>query len=287
MFLGVKEKENYPELEVCVSTYAEVDSYQKAKYWQDMGADEITLLDTRVNRDFDLLADIRKRVTLKLRLIANTGCLLHCPFFQYHALLSTHGSQTAYSRKAGFAVDYCAIYCKYLRLLNPVNFIHSQWIRPEDLGIYEKLGIDGIKLIDRRCSTDLLVKITKTYAERKYDGNLLDLLPAFQGKSAKNLGNFLLKLRYFFHPFESDILGIIKLNKVIKKLDVYIDNARLDGFVSTLKDKDCRNKSCPECGYCAQIASAAIRFDQASLDEMLKTYAEAIKVMVKGKYGSY
>jgi collagenase-like PrtC family protease len=276
-------KDAYPDFKVSVSTYAQVDSCQKARYWQEIGADEITLLDTCLNRNFKLLKSIRSGIKVKLRLIGNTSCLPHCHLFQYHALLSAHGSQTAYSNKAGFAVDYCAIYCKYLRLANPVNFIYSQWIRPEDLGIYEEAGIDAIKLIDRRCSTATLINITRSYQKRSYDGNLLDLLPAFQGKSPKNPGNLLLKIKYYFHPLESNIFKIMELDKRMNGLDIYIDNAKLNGFIAGLKEKDCSYSSCPECGYCHKVASEAIRYDKDYLEKTARTYKSILDNIIQGK----
>lgn len=276
-------KDAYPGLKVSVSTYAQVDSYQKARYWQEIGADEITLLDTCLNRNFKLLKIIRGGIKVKLRLIGNTSCLPHCHLFQYHALLSAHGSQTAYSNKAGFAVDYCAIYCKYLRLANPVNFIYSQWIRPEDLGIYEEAGIDAIKLIDRRCSTATLINITRSYHKRRYDGNLLDLLPAFQGKSPKNPGNLLLKIKYYFHPFESNIFKVMELDKQMKGLDIYIDNAKLNGFIAGLRDKDCNYSSCPECGYCNKVALEVIHCDSGYLERTAGIYKRILENIIKGK----
>lgn len=276
-------KDIFPDFEVCVSTYAEVDSYQKAKYWQEIGADEITLLDTCVNRNFKLLKNIRNQITAKLRLIGNTSCLYHCHLFGYHALLSAHGSQTAYSHKAGFAVDYCAIYCRYLRSLNPVDFIRSQWIRPEDVNVYEELGIDGIKLIDRRCSTDTIIKITKSYYERKYDGNLLDLLPAFYGKCPRNFGNLWLKIRYYFHPFESNVFAILKLNAMIERINIYIDNTKLDGFIANLKDKDCDYSICSACGYCEKIALDVIRYDKDYMEKTVKAYRGLLDNIIKGK----
>jgi len=276
-------KDIHPDFKVCVSTYAQVNTYQKAKFWQDIQADEITLLDTSVNRNFRLLNIIRKGVSVKLRLIGNTGCLPDCSLFQYHSLLASHGSQSAYMHKAGFAVDYCVIYCKYLRLLNPVNFIRSQWIRPEDLGIYEEMGIDGIKLIDRRCSTDMLVKITKSYYEREYRGNLLDLLPTFHGQSAKSFGNFLLKLKYFFHPLQSDIFRIFRMNREMERLDIYIDNTKLDGFIRQLQNKDCDSGNCGNCGYCDSVLLDVVKYDKDHLKKMALTYNLFLSDIIKGK----
>ena len=52
----------------------------------------------------------------------------------------------------------------------------SRWIRPEDLHVYEALGVKEFKIIDRSRSTAWLLRATKAYASRRYDGNLLDIL---------------------------------------------------------------------------------------------------------------
>ena len=277
-------KETCPEMEICISTLAGVDSLAKARYWQDVGAHEITLQDTRVNRNFELLQKIRAGVSLKLRLNANTGCMHDCPFSQYHALLSSHGSQRAFSHKAGFSVEYCLINCKHARLSNPVDFIRSQWIRPEDLGIYEEIGINGVKLIDRRSSTQVILTIVRAYVRRRYDGNLVDLLPIYHGKSPKSAGNFLLKLRYLFHPFENDMPALFKLNSMMKCVDVYIDNRKLDGFLEHMRQLACDQTQCAKCGYCAEVAAEALRYDGSCLENAVQGYDALRTDIIKGKY---
>ncbi len=180
-------------------------------------------------------------------------------------------------------MDYCAIYCKYSRLLDPVNFIYSQWIRPEDLGFYEEAGIDAVKLIDRRSPTETIIKVTRSYRQGRYDGNLLDLLPAFHGKSSRSFGNFLLKLRYYFHPLESDIFKIMELDSQLAGLDIYIDNRRLDGFISGLRDKDCSYSRCRQCGYCGKIAGEAIRYDKGYLEKTSALYKNILDNIIKGR----
>ena len=40
---------------VRISTFACIDSYEKAKYWEDMGADYICVDFVKINRDFNVL----------------------------------------------------------------------------------------------------------------------------------------------------------------------------------------------------------------------------------------
>lgn len=277
-------KNKYPELGVCVSVFAGVDSVEKALFWQNIGADEITLLQTTVNRNFSLLRQIRKHTACRLKLIGNTSCLYNCPLISYHALNNAHASQSKYSHKAGLNIDYCSIFCKYLRLSDPAKFISSNWIRPEDLHFYEEIGMDGIKLVDRRCSTQHLIKIATSYSKRYFEGNLLELLPLFYGRPPQSAQkNFLMKLKYFFHPLESNMLAIAKLGVLMQDLQIYIDNRKLDGFLKKFIEQDCAYQGCAECGYCGRIAKEVITYDKNYIENLKLNYKEFLDNLAKGK----
>lgn len=277
-------KDKFPTLEVCVSVFAGVDSLEKALFWQEIGVDEITLLQTALNRNFGQLKLIRKNVKCRLRLLGNTGCLYQCPLIGYHASISSHASQTRYSNKAGFMIDYCSLSCKYLRLTKPERFIRSNWIRPEDLHIYEEIGIDGIKLVDRRCSTEHLIKIARSYSKRYFEGNLLELLPLFHGGLPLTKETLLLKLKYFFHPFESNIFAIPQLKTIVQDLNIYIDNRKLDGFIKKFMEQDCDAEVCSDCQYCDQVAKEVIQYDREYLERLKSFYRGFLNNLAKGKF---
>jgi len=267
-------KKEHPSLKTCVSVFAGVDSVNKALFWQGLGADEITLLQTSLNRNFNQLKLIRKNVKLRLKLIGNTGCLYQCPLIGYHALISSHASQRQHSHRAGLMYDYCSLFCRYLRLDEPVKFIRSNWIRPEDLHIYEGIGIDGIKLVDRSCSTEQLIKIVSSYSKRYFEGNLLELLPLFYGRSRSIRKGLLLKIRYLFHPFENDIFSLPKLNVLVQDLEIQINNRELDGFIDKFLEKDCSTIDCLDCQYCDQVAEKVVRYDKLYVDTLKDKYKE-------------
>lgn len=277
-------KDKHPHLKLCVSTIAEVDSLQKALFWQKIGADEITLSHLSLCRNFNQLSLIRKAVSCKLRLIANAGCLYQCPLSQYHTSWDSHASQLRFSNKAGLLISYYTLFCRYLRLLNPDEFIRSQWIRPEDLHIYENIGINAIKLTDRRCSSSEIIKITKAYSERKYQGNLLDLLPAFHGGIPVNRSNVWLKWKYFFHPFETNMFSIFRFVRLMEDIKVYIDNKKLGGFIKKFIDEDCSLKDCSRCLYCDKIAKEVVSYDREKIEWLRKRYKDFLDNFIKGRY---
>lgn len=277
-------KDKHPHLKLCVSTIAEVNSLQKALFWQKIGADEITLSHLSLCRNFNQLSLIKKAVSCKLRLIANAGCLYQCPLSQYHTSWDSHASQLRFSNKAGLLISYCTLFCRYLRLLNPDEFIRSQWIRPEDLHIYENIGINAIKLTDRRCSSSEIIKITQAYSEREYQGNLLDLLPAFHGGIPVNGSNIWLKWKYFFHPFKTNMFSIFRFVRLMEDIKVYIDNKKLGGFIKKFIDEDCSLKDCSRCLYCDKIAKEVVSYDREKIEWLRKRYKDFLDNFIKGRY---
>src|SRR6266545_1232641 len=171
-------KKRHPGLKVRVGVYARVDSVAKARFWEEMGADCITLESISVNRDFPLLKAIRSAIRLELQLIANSNCLMFCPLSGQHMVNLSHASQSGHASR-GFMIDYCALRCSCAKLADPSNYLRSEFIRPEDMEIYTEMGFDSFKILERGAPTALMAKRVRAYSERSYDGNLLDLIQPY------------------------------------------------------------------------------------------------------------
>ncbi len=276
-------KKRYPKLKVCVSTQAGVDSVSRAKYWEELGADKITLSFVDVNRNIGLIRRIKQSVKCELQLIANLLCLKDCPFHRYHSVLHAHASQSDYY-PGSFFIDYCSLKCTYMRLVNPVEFIRSPWIRPEDIHYYENIGLDSIKLVDRGMTSEAISFITEAYLKREYDGNLLDLMPHPSKNILFKKSSFLRKLRFFFHPFLVNIFRLEKGRRLFTGASIYIDNKKLDGFLKYFIDKDCSLQSCQECKYCEKVAKETLSIDPGSQPEKIK---EFLSELVSGEMFKY
>nr|WP_148217882.1 peptidase U32 family protein [Methanothermus fervidus] len=163
-----KETKN---IEVCVSCIAHIDSPEKAKFFEKLGASEITL-DTNINRHFDIIEAIRDCVNCKLKVIANEACIYKCPFRYFHFNLFSHVTT---SPEPIFG-DYYFERCISLRVQDPSLIIKSPWIRPEDIKEYKKLGIDSVKIAGRSNTVEWIINTAKSYMKGKYVGNLLDIL---------------------------------------------------------------------------------------------------------------
>ncbi|MBN2531924.1 MAG: U32 family peptidase [Spirochaetales bacterium] len=247
-------KKQFPGLKIKVSVIAIVDSIQRAKYFEEMGVDEINI-DYMSNRDFVFLKEVRKAVQCPLVLLVNDVCLYQCPYRTYHYNSMSHASQEWSHFNIPY-IDYCIINCTLQFIRDPKKLIMARWIRPEDLGVYEELGFSRFKISGRVMSTSWLIRAVKAYAERHYDGNLFDILA---GAALKK---------------EPD-----------KNVYCYIDNNKLDSFLEFFKTQDCKNK-CWTCHYCERIAEKAVSYNQSVADYMRKNYEDIHKNMVESRYFS-
>ncbi|TEU17128.1 MAG: hypothetical protein E3I25_03735 [Dehalococcoidia bacterium] len=249
-------KRQFPQLDVRVSTIAHVSSVARAKLFESLGADSITL-DINVNRDFTLLKAIRSAVNCGLTVLLNNLCLYQCPYEYYHHDTLGHASQS-YNPLNGYYEDYCVLRCTLDRLWDISQAIKCRWVRPEDIHVYEEIGIDMFKTSGRSMPTERILNAATAYSSRRYQGNLYDILNVITPKVG--FGN-------------SDLPGV--QNNVIGSLPrLYIDNQALEGFIDFFKKQDCLS-GCSHCDYCQRIANKVIQFDREEVDEyvaMLNAY---------------
>ncbi len=156
---------------VSVSCISEVNTPQRARYYDELGVDEITL-DTNVNRRLDVIEAIASEVSARLRVIVNEGCLPDCPYRPYHFCLFSHATRAG----AGVTEDSYYVRCVSERVNNPVLLVQQPFVRPEDLDEYRRLGVETFKIAGRANSIRWIKRAVEAYLRREYDGNLLDIL---------------------------------------------------------------------------------------------------------------
>jgi len=263
-FLAQIIKRQFSPLKISVSKYANVNSLQKAKFWEDLGADEITVPDDDLNRDFKMLRLLRENLYCGMQVFTNLACLTGCPFANHHANL-THGAQR-HEEAGGVYLEYCLANCKSIRVRSPVEIVKSGWIRPEDLGHYEEIGIDKFKLVDRSLTARALLKRVKAYSERKYTGNLADIICLHTKRTEHRFAAASLEAR------EPGIRENLRLmgDAIFAAEKIYIDNQKLDGFLGGIKKIDCRYVSCDRCGYCERYAQKAVRFSSSDQEDAIR-----------------
>ena len=296
-------KTRYPQLRVRISLFGGVDRLQKARMWEDMGADCIVLDSILVNRELRSLERIRKAVTCDLELLVNNNCLMGCALSPSHMNAIAHTAQSWHENK-GFFIDWCFLKCTEMKLRQPINYIRSEWIRPEDLHVYEQLGYDLFKIVERDIPTPVMVKRVKAYVERRYDGNLLDLIQPYGFQGVKKSDRYYARKRswsflkrFLLRPSLVNPLSMRRLKRVVDlrgmtgpvegEAPVYIDNTKLDGFIERFRSTGCRDVDCDRCGWCQEFADKAVRINEARKVEALKAYDELFDSMHSGSMWRY
>jgi collagenase-like PrtC family protease len=286
-YLGYLIKKEYPQFELSVSSYSAVDSIRKTKFWiEEIGANKITLRPSTMTRNFPLLRKIRSQTNGELQLLATQLCQYDCPLGIYHANFVSHASQDCHSLR-GFGIDWCLINCRYKLLTHPEELIKASWIRPEDVVVYENIGIDSIKITDRVRTTQQIIFVLKPYLENKFDGNLADLLFSTTASNLTERKLILKGLRFFFHPLHVNVFKLAKLKGLFSEIKIYIDNRKLDGFLDYFLEGKCKHDDCQKCGYCRNVAERAVKIDNAYKEKIDKNFKKIIESLTNGDMFRY
>ena len=268
-------KKRYPRFRVRVSAHRFTDNPRKVRFWVDNGADCIVVSEVNLHREFAILEALQKAAgDVELQLIVNNWCRQDCAIAGNHAVGLNAASQTG---GRGFPLDYCSVICNDLRVQEPVNYLRANWIRPEDLPVYEQMGYHNFKIVERNTPTQVLLERVKAYSERRYDGNLLDLVQNYAYPLSKigDKGDWAYSSRrlvkYFIKP---QAVNLLKFRKVINfgqtlgvlyprrgANPVQINNRDLDGFLDFFKTQGCQAVDCETCNYCHEWAEKVVKID--------------------------
>ena len=237
-------------LRIRVSVFVGITTVEQAQYWEGLGA-HVLALDTHVvGRDLSRIRRIVTSTRTAVELPVNIGCLLRCPLARTHAARLSHSS-----RPGAQPLDPCVLWCREQKRLDPVNLIRADFVRPEDLDRYRSLGVHHFKIVDRSCSTEVLVERVQAYHQRHWDGNLLDLLgPRGAPPRARQLP-VLDAVRHL------GLRRAVALRRdaqrlIDSSLPWVVDNRELGDL---LLPGGCRATDCEGCGHCARVATRAVR----------------------------
>ena len=165
-----------------------------------------------------------------------------------------------------------------MKLGRPDELIKARWIRPEDVGDYDEVGVDSLKLLERFRNTETLMQVVQAYEQRRFDGNLVELL-TLPRQNAYNPPN----LEYLIRP------DLVNIDLMLEMADIFgysfsdvmqIDNRALDGFAEHFKTHDCYHSSCDECGYCKRWAEKVVRVNEERHQAILKKFDAFIEAII-------
>lgn len=138
------------------------------------------VLDRSLNRDRPALEKASRQIkqkakNIKIELLANEGCIYHCPFKLAHdAQISL--ANTGLCPNQTFQTNQ-VMGCHAYFSKTPAGFFKSPFIRPEDVHAYRQTA-DTIKICGRTLGQNFLFNCIRAYAKESYPGNLLDLMDA-------------------------------------------------------------------------------------------------------------
>jgi len=288
-------KKKFRRMKITVSVIAHVNSVERARFFEELGADTITV-DFMENRNFRLLKALKEAVKCEIQLLLNDICLYGCPFRFYHYNLMGHCSQENFKIKNRRADFYCLLKCTLLRYSRPEELLRSRWIRPEDLNVYERIGIDLFKISGRTESTSWIINAMQAYSNRQYAGNLLDLLTSFE--TPKYNFNYLKRksflsefLEYLpigrhrnFYKFglnlpSGSLKNLVQLYIQARgiKNHVFIDNKALNNFINFFLEE---KTFCQEYNYCKSLAKDVIKINNSALAGYLTTIQKNLENLI-------
>ena len=203
------------------STIGQINCASKAAFYKRLGFHQI-VIDEDITRDFRKIRQICEAFGEGVVMIVNSRCRRDCPYKMFHYNHESHAS--ASQDVAGFFQHSCKMYSAS----DWMDAIKMNWVRPEDLGLYESVGVHDFKIQGRQAALcGAPVRAAEIYMKGGYSGDLYELLSLFVPRR--------------FHPVPC------------------IDNAALDGFLNWFyEDPNNCSGDCRKCGYCERFARASI-----------------------------
>lgn len=286
-FLLEMIKSRFPHFHVKAGIYAQIDTPTRAIFWQDLGADELTLESFSINRDFPRLKAIRKAVTCNLQLIVNHPCLANCSMQPYHQNGFAHSSAPGQN----IFIDYCFLKCSRKRLEQPANLIKAGWIRPEDIHYYEKIGYNNFKIIERNMPSEDMITRVKAYHKRTSPPNLAKIILPYGFKNRIKKDKFW-KLKYFFKPAQVNpfklrpLIQLAKIQGMLYPSDrepIFIDSKKIPSDFLNAMPPHCKAGFCYNCDYCLKISNRAVHIDPEFKEDVLARYDRIDRFLNSGE----
>lgn len=224
------------DFNIKVSAISHVDSITKLKLYKKLGIKRV-VVEPDLHRDFSTLKNMAAFWGKGLEIIVNDICYKNCPYKIFHYNHEAHTNKDTQS-----VFNYYFMRCGIQKSENFANYLKLNWIRPEDLDLYENVGISNFKIQGRPyVKSGDIMRTLLAYSSKTYEGNLLDLL-------------------HLFAPYDS-------------VHQPYIENKKLNGFIDAFyygKVKCMDN--CDSCGYCDDYAAQAIHESRDKLEVASRYY---------------
>jgi len=223
----------YPEVNINVSTIAGVQDIESFNRYTGVKPARIILHHNMVRniKTLKFLIEHSKKTGIELELMVNESCLNLCPNREEH-----------YNCLGDNRDDHkFHLACNSKKIQQPYNFLFANFIRPEDLSFYHRLGINMFKITGRSKPAWWLEEVVAAYLNQSYPGNLIRLLgidPALKAEEWIYISNS--SLEGFLENLPWDLESQMKyckeyILKLYKNKDFYVNNE----FVEFYIENDC------------------------------------------------
>lgn len=250
---------NYcPSVNVTVSTFTGIDSEKRLLQWAKLPNVKAAVVDVSVYRNIPLLkklVEMGRKHNLAIKVIANLGCMSDCMRTEEHAIIkdlaSVNASELHYAP--------CTFYCLKHLLENPDELLRLPLIRPEDLNVYESIGIEGVKLVDRAQPTTWIERVVECYLDGCFGGNILDLTCNITTFNSGRMTNAQVE--------EIDIAEIIKSRAGVLKYREMLPELMQVSIDHSYNFLSCDN-TCDTCKGCSD--TSAVKYDKKRRAKVLQ-----------------
>lgn len=255
-FLLKLSKQMDPSYPVSVSRVLATNDPEQLRQAMDVGADRVCL-GLSVIRQLNALEHMAQMYGDKVQILANDACAYGC----MRQIEHSHRSGVASGEEgSGYYMPDCTMWCALEALKDPVRFIKSNFIRPEDLGAYRDIGIEHFKLTDRNKPTEWILNVLGAYQQGAYRGNLSDLLGLLS-----TFGRDIVPTEEVRAEAEerevSSVEDVGRISALVPGMvNLYIDNAALGGYLDRVRD--CNHFCRPSCDVCYELTEDVVRIDK-------------------------
>lgn len=236
MMLELIRNKLHSDIELEASTIMHIDTVTQIRYMFEKYGVRKICCNLNKNRDFRFLEAASRYCHdngIILELMANEFCGVGGPDYSTHCVYRDscyicHATNSTLEDTMMFD-EYPMKLCTKSRDENPANWLRLKFIRPEDIKVYNDIGINHFKITGRTGSSQYILRTLKSYLDESYDGNLLGL----------------------WKPLES-----IKDGSVESIHHYDIPNKSLDGFIKKWSEGHhlCDNEVCGKtCRYCEEF----------------------------------
>ena len=153
------------------------------------------------------------------------------------------------------------------------------------------MGYTTFKLLERGIPSAELLRRVKAYSERRFDGNLADLLLSYGFKEPVRKES-MWSLRHFLKPLQANplrlkpLLDLASMQGMLSSLPespIRVDARQIpEDFLDGFRDRDCASMDCQVCGYCGGIAAQAVSIAPEYRTAVLEKYADVDRTMATG-----